>query len=415
MSGYVIIGNGIAAAGTIEGIRSADEKTPITVVSAEPHGVYCRPLISYYMAGKTKLENMPYRGADFYEKNGAALLSGVRATEIDPAAQTVLLSDGRTLPYDRLCLAAGSAPFVPPMDGLEDVKEKYTFMTLDDALGLEKALGADKRVLIVGAGLIGLKCAEGLYGRVGSITVCDLADRVLPSILDSACAGMMQAHLETHGVRFLLGDTAAKFEPNAAHMRSGRTEEFDILILAVGVRANTALLRDCGGEVNRGVLVDECMRTSVKNIYAAGDCTEGMDVSLGSRRVLAILPNAYMQGHCAGVNMAGGEAVFDNAIPMNAIGFFGLHALSAGTAFSPEEGGECYEERTDRTLRRLFTRNGLLTGFMLIGDTQRAGIYTSLIRDRVPLDTINFELLKKAATTAALPAEARRKRFGGAV
>ena len=93
----------------------------------------------------------------------------------------------------------------------------------------------------------------------------------------------------------------------------------------------------------------------------------------------------------------------------------GLHALSAGTAFSPEEGGECYEERTDRTLRRLFTRNGLLTGFMLIGDTQRAGIYTSLIRDRVPLDTINFELLKKAATTAALPAEARRKRFGGAV
>ena len=415
MSGFVIIGNGIASAGTIEGIRSVDKKTPITIVSAETHDVYCRPLISYYIAGKTKLENMPYRDADFYEQNGATLLHGVRAVKVDPEAQTVLLNDGRSLSYDRLCLAAGSSPFVPPMGGLECVKEKHTFMTLDDALDLEKVLRPDKRVLIVGAGLIGLKCAEGLFGRVGSITVCDLADRILPSILDTACAGMMQAHLEAHGIHFLLGDTVTQFDPSIAHMRSGKTVEFDILILAVGVRANTALVRDCGGETNRGVLVDERMHTSLKNIYAAGDCTEGMDISLGKQRVLAILPNAYMQGHCAGINMAGGDAVFDNAIPMNAIGFFGLHALSAGTAFSPEEGGECYEERTDQTLRRLFTRNHLLTGFMLIGDTQRAGIYTSLIRDRVPLDTINFELLKKAATTAAFPAEARRKRFGGAV
>ena len=92
-----------------------------------------------------------------------------------------------------------------------------------------------------------------------------------------------------------------------------------------------------------------------------------------------------------------------------------LAGLGERPAFSPEDGGECYEERTDQTLRRLFTKDGLLTGFMLIGDTQRAGIYTSLIRDRVPLDTINFELLRKTATTAALPAEARRKRFGGAV
>ncbi len=415
MSGYVIIGNGVAAAGCIEGIRSADEKTPITVISAEPHGVYCRPLISYYLAGKTKRENMPYRAADFYEKNGAELLSGVRATKIDPEAQTVILDDGRSISYDRLCLAAGSSPFIPPMAGLEDVEEKFSFMTLDDALGLEKALGPDKRVLIVGAGLIGLKCAEGLHGRVGSITVCDLAGRVMPSILDSACAGMMQAHLEEKGIRFLLGDTAARFEKNTAFMRSGKTVEFDILVLAVGVRANTSLLRDCGADVNRGVLVDERMQTSVNNVYAAGDCTEGMDISLGQRRVLAILPNAYMQGRTAGINMAGGDAVFDNAIPMNAIGLLGLHALSAGTAFSPEDGGECYEERTDQTLRRLFTKDGRLTGFMLIGDTQRAGIYTSLIRDRVPLDTINFELLRKTATTAALPAEARRKRFGGAV
>ena len=157
------------------------------------------------------------------------------------------------------------------------------------------------------------------------------------------------------------------------------------------------------------------MQTSLPDIYAAGDCAEGMDISLGQRRVLAILPNAYMQGFTAGVNMAGGDRVFDNAIPMNAIGFFGLHALSAGTAFAPEDGGECFEERSERGLRRLFTKDGLLTGFMLIGDTARAGIYTALIRERTPLDSINFELLRTAATTAAFPAQQRAKKFGGAV
>ncbi len=415
MKHYLIIGNGIAAAGCIEGIRSVDPDGAVTVVSKEPHGVYCRPLISYYLEGKAKLENLPYRSADFYGSMGAALLKGKSVQAIDPAAHTAALDDGSTLSYDRACFAAGSSPFVPPIPGLDKVKQKYTFMTLDDALALEQALRPDSRVLIIGAGLIGLKCAEGIRDRVAEITVCDLADRVLPSILDQTCAKMVQDHLEAHGLRFLLGDTAAALEENRAHMRSGKTVEFDVLVLAVGVRANTSLLRDAGGEVNRGVVTDAHMRSSLPDIYAAGDCTEGMDISLGQRRVLAILPNAYMQGFTAGVNMAGGDRVFDNAIPMHAIGFFGLHALSAGTAFAPGDGGECFEQRSERGLRRLFTKDGLLTGFMLIGDTARAGIYTALIRERTPLDSINFELLRTAATTAAFPAQQRAKKFGGAV
>ena len=415
MKHYLIIGNGIAAAGCIEGIRSVDPDGAVTVASKEPHEVYCRPLISYYLEGKAKLENLPYRSADFYGSMGAALLKGKSVQAIDPAAHTAALDDGSTLSYDRACFAAGSSPFVPPIPGLDKVKQKYTFMTLDDALALEQALRPDSRVLIIGAGLIGLKCAEGIRDRVAEITVCDLADRVLPSILDQTCAKMVQDHLEAHGLRFLLGDTAAALEENSAHMRSGKTVEFDVLVLAVGVRANTSLLRDAGGEVNRGVVTDAHMRSSLPDIYAAGDCTEGMDISLGQRRVLAILPNAYMQGFTAGVNMAGGDRVFDNAIPMNAIGFFGLHALSAGTAFAPGDGGECFEQRSERGLRRMFTKDGLLTGFMLIGDTARAGIYTALIRERTPLDSINFELLRTAATTAAFPAQQRAKKFGGAV
>ena len=415
MAEYIIIGNGVAAVGCIEGIRSVDKTSPLTVVSEEPYPVYGRPLISYYLEKKTTLDKMNYRKPDFYSSNGCRVLYEKKAVKIDKNGKTVLLDDGTALPYTSVCVATGSAPFIPPIKGLETVQNKFSFMTLNDALSLEKVLTKDSRVLIVGAGLIGLKCAEGISGRVGSITVCDLATRVLSSILDEECAALMQARLEENGIKFMLGDTATEFNGNKATMKSGATVEFDILVMAVGVRANTTLIGELGGEVNRGIIVDERMKTSFSDIYAAGDCTEGMDISLGDRRVLAILPNAYMQGHTAGVNMAGGKELFDKAIPMNSIGFFGLHTITAGTYFGTDKGGEMYEEKSNSTLKRLFTKDGVLTGFILIGQVERAGIYTSLIRERVPLDTINFDVLKKNPTLFAYSQNQRRKMLGGVV
>lgn len=414
MAEYVIIGNGVAAVGCIEGIRSVDKVSPITVVSEEPHPVYGRPLISYYLEGKTTLDKMNYRPSDFYEAQGCQVLYGKRAVHISRENKQVLLDDGTPLPYTSVCIATGSSPFVPAIQGLETVKNCFTFMTLEDTLALEKVLTKDSRVLIVGAGLIGLKCAEGIHGRVGQITVCDLAPRVLSSILDEECAALMQARLEAQGIQFLLGDTATELREGQALMQSGATIDFDILVMAVGVRANTSLLKELGGAVDRGILVDPTMKTSLPDLYAAGDCTQGMDISLGASRVLAILPNAYMQGHTAGVNMAGGTACFDKAIPMNSIGFFGLHAITAGSYFDEAQGGELYEEKGEGTLKRLFTKDGVLTGYILIGQVERAGIYTSLIRERVPLDSLNFELLKKAPTLFAYSQEKRKTMLGGA-
>ena len=316
MKRYVIVGNGAAAVGCIEGIRACDADGAITVISEEKHPVYGRPLISYYLEGKTTLDKMNYRPADFYKTNGCRLIYG-RAASVDPEKKTVSLDGGEALPYDELCVATGSCPFVPPFEGLDTVEKKFSFMTLDDALALEKELDKDTRVLIVGAGLIGLKCAEGIKERVGHITVCDLADRVLSSILDADCAVVVQKHLEDNGIEFLLGDTAVKFDHNTATMKSGKTVDFDLLVLAVGVRANTDLVKGAGGKVNRGIAVDEKMQTSVPGIYAAGDCAEGYDASIGQNRVIAILLNAYLQGHAAGINMAGGDVACTNAIPMN--------------------------------------------------------------------------------------------------
>ena len=427
MEQYIIIGNGVATVGCIEGIRSVDKESPITVVSGENHKVYGRPLISYYLEGKTDLEKMKYRPDDFYDKNGVTLLLGKKAVAVSPSnlagnaddsADTsvgnvnpvtsgiVTLDDGTKLPYTKLCVATGSSPFVPPFENLESVKEKYSFMTLDDSLALEKALFPEAKVLIVGAGLIGLKCAEGILDRVASVTICDLADRVLSSILDTECAALMQRHLEKNGMTFLLGDSVARFETNKAFMKSGKEVDFDVLVLAVGVRANIGLVKDAGGETDRGIVVDEDMSTSLPGIYAAGDCAQGPDLSIGAKRVLAILPNAYMQGHTAGVNMAGGEATLKNAIPMNSIGFFGLHAMTAGSYE-----GELYEEKTEDSIKRLFTKDDVLKGYILIGRNERAGIYTSMIREKTPISSVNFDVLRKAATTVGFSKQTRKDKF----
>ena len=410
MKKYVIIGTGTAAVGCIEGIRSVDKTGEITVISAENHSVYSRPLISYYLEGKTDLKKMKYRGDGFYTENGCKVLYGKTAKSIDADKKAVVLDGGEEIKYDELCVAAGSRPFVPPFEGLDTVTQKFSFMTLDDATSLEKALTEDSRVLIVGAGLIGLKCAEGIAERVNEITVCDLAGRVLSSILDDDCAAIVQKHLEDNGLKFLLSDSVTKFEKNTAYMKSGKTVDFDILVLAVGVRANSEIIKEAGGEVNRGIIINTKMQTSLPHIYAAGDCAKGYDSSISANRVLAILPNAYMQGHTAGVNMAGGEAKFDNAVPMNSIGFFGYHIMTAGSY-----DGDMKEEKTDNFVKRFFIKDGLLRGFMLLGETERAGIYTSLIREKIPLDSIDLELAEKIASNLIFSQNVRRKRFGGVV
>ena len=415
MKEYVIIGNGVAAAACIEGIRSTDTTAPITVVSEENHAVYCRPLISYYLENKTDLQKMNYRRESFYADNGCKVLYGKKALSIDPDKKTVALDDGRELSYTKLCVATGSSPVVPPTEGLETVKEKYSFLTLDDALALEKAVDKTKTVLVVGAGLIGLKCAEGLKDRAKNIVVCDLAPRVLSSILDDECAAPVQKHAEKAGLTFLLGNTVSKFDGNTAYMKNGEKVDFDVLVLAVGVRANVGLVKAAGGEVGRGIYVDMAMKTTLKDVYAAGDCTESYDISFGGRRVLALLPNAYLQGRTAGVNMAGGKTAFENAVPMNSIGLFGLHMATAGSYFNKDMGGSSYEYKTETGVKRLYVKDGYLSGFILLGDVDGAGIYNSLVRNKIPLSEIDFEAVCKTPQLAAFSVNYRTKVLGGEV
>ena len=406
---YVIIGNSAAGIGGGEGIRQIDKDGDITVISSEGHHTYSRPLISYLLMGKATHEKMLYRNQDFYVKNNCKLLTNTLVTEIEQKKQEVVLSNGRRIIYDRLLVATGSSAFVPPFYGLETVTSKHTFMSLDDANNLAKAIDKKKKVLIIGAGLIGLKCAEGILDKVAEIKVIDMAPRILSSILNDEGAEIVQKHLEEKGIKFFLSNGVERFEKNKAVLKDGSTESFDILVLAVGVRPSTELLEGIV-EIKKGIVVDEKSKTTSTNIYAAGDCTQTTDVVSAKEKIMALLPNAYMQGETAGINMAGGEKTFDKAIAMNAIGFFGLHVISAGNYV-----GEVYKKNEPESYKLLFYSNNHLNGYIMIGDVDKAGIYTSLIREHTPLDGLDFSLICDKPSLMAFSKEDRLLKLGGRI
>lgn len=405
---YVIVGGGSAAVSAIESLRRFDAEGSLTLLSRENEFPYGRPLISYLLEGKTDEARMRLRPLDFFERHHVDARLGLAAARIDPEERMVEAEDGSRFPYDRLLVATGSRPFVPDIPGLSAIPY-HTFMTLDDARALREAVSPNSRVLILGAGLIGMKCLEGVRGLCGEATVVDLANRVLPSILDEEAAETVRRHVEKQGVRFVLGESVTRFSPGLATLSGGETIPFDVLVVAVGVRPETRLLCDAGLDAERGVSVDEKGETALPGVFAAGDCAKCRDLSTGETRVLALLPGATMQGETCGAAMAGGSAPERVYVPMNAMGLFGLHMMTAGVL-----AGENHIVREAGGYKRLTTQNDRLTGFILLGSSvERAGIYTALLRERTPLDSIDFQLMLKKPQLMAFSQKDRQMRMGG--
>ena len=407
---YVIIGGSAAAIGCIEGVRSVDKTGEIILITGETEWNYSRPLISYLLEGKTTRDKMWCRPDSFFTRNGVTVKAGVLATTLDAGDRTVRLSTGERLAYDRLLAVTGSRPFVPPIPGLETAERTFCFQTLSDASALAEALRPESRVLILGAGLTGVKCAEGIRGLCAQIAIADLAPRVLPAVLDDTAAAMVQARMEEKGVRFYLNDSAAAFRGNTARLQSGTELEFDVLVTAVGVRPNTQLVADAGGAVDRGILVDGRCATTLPDVYAAGDCAQGYDAVSGEKRMLPLWPNAVLQGETAGINMAGGRADYTQGIALNASGVFGLHMVTAGSYE-----GESFTVQRDGSYKRLVTADGVLKGVIMVGDVSRAGIYTDLIRKKKLLSEIDFDLIRESPQLMAFTQKDRRVQLGGEV
>ncbi|KJS87980.1 MAG: pyridine nucleotide-disulfide oxidoreductase [Peptococcaceae bacterium BICA1-8] len=413
---YVIIGNSAAAVGAVEGIRRVDKHNPITLISDEPYHTYSRPLISYLLAGKVTEEKMLYRGQDFYEKNNVTTLLGQKAIAIDTDSKAVKLENNKVIIYDKLLIATGGTPFIPPMDGLEK-KNVFTFIKMADVKAISDVVVAGNKAVIIGAGLIGLKAAEGLASLGVDVTIVELANRVLSAILDEEGADIVQKNLEKRGIKFELNTSVKAItggeEAQGVTLSNGKALPADLVVVAVGVRPNTEVVESSKITVNRGIVIDEKCQTSIENVYAAGDVAEGYDLIFAQNRVLPILPNAYCQGETAGLNMAGSESIFSGGFAMNSIGFYGLPMITAGIVKPEGDGYEVLVKMVpeQNLYKKIILKDNIVVGFIYLNEVDRAGIITGLIREKTNVSDFKQELLKDSFGYIDLPQKLRRSKL----
>jgi NAD(P)H-nitrite reductase large subunit len=397
---YVIIGNSVAAVGAIKGIRSVDTEGNITVISRERHTAYGRPLISYLLGGLITEKRMPYLPEDFYEKNKVNLLLSSEVTGVDTVKKVVKI--GReSLPFDKLLIATGGDPFIPPIQGMAGKEKVFTFTTWDDAAKLKGIAYDIERVVVIGGGLIGLKAAEGLDLLDKKVTIVELADRILSAAFDRFAGRIVARKMKANGIDVITEDTVVSIEGEGSAitgvtLKSGDFIPCDTVIVAIGVRPAASFLKGSGIEVNRGVVVDDAMQTSVPGIYAAGDVTEARDFFSGQKNPMPIWPDAYIQGDIAGVSMAGSTKQYEGGLAMNSVEFFKVPTISMGVTNPPPTGEfevHTYQDQESYLYRKIVLKEGRLAGVVLVGSVDRAGIFAGLIREKVDITPFMEKLL----------------------
>lgn len=395
---YVIIGASAAGLAAAETVRKYDSQGTVTVLTEEEYMPYSRPSISYYLKGKVKESNMALRKPAFYKEKKIDVITSSKVTSIDTDKKIVKVGR-KNYPYDKLCLCTGSKPFVPPMDNVEGKANALTFLDLKATKAVKTLANAKTRAVVIGAGLIGMKAAEGLVKICKSVDVVELAPRVLPSILDAKSAKQVKKHLENNGIRFHLENTVVNASSKgknitAVTLKDGKKLPCDLLILAVGVRPQTELAEKAKLEVNRGIVTDiQTMQTGNSDIYAAGDCCVSTDMLDGSKKIIALWPNAVQQGNVAGAQMAGADVTVGGTYSVNAIDFFGLRICTCGLI---NVQGEQYSDKIKQdgdVYKRLVFEDDKLVGYVLINSSINAGLYTNLISNKISLDTVQGDIM----------------------
>jgi len=421
---YLIVGNSIAGVSAVEAIRQVDREGSLLVVSDEEVLNYSRPLISYLLGGKVTEDRMAFRSPEFYHSHGVELILGKRAVGLDVQKRTVTLEDGEVLGFEKLLIATGGKPIVPPIEGLSEVREGvFTFTRLSDARAILDYLSREKveDAVVLGAGLIGLKATEGLVHRGLRVTIVELAPRILPNTLDRDASDILERALLGWGCRVIKEDTIVRVEAKdgaiqGVVLRSGQRIPTRLLILAIGVRPNLDLVENTPINCDRGIVVDERMQTNVAGIYAAGDVAQGKDFLTGQNSVLAIWPVAARQGKVAGWNMAGKESKYEGLFAMNSVELAGIPTISFGIT-NPPEGSE-YEvllkkDERNGLYRKVVLKGDRIVGAIFLGKIERAGIFTGLIRYGVNVSSFKDELLSDHFGFLVLPAEYRKHMVKG--
>ncbi|MGL4398125.1 MAG: NAD(P)/FAD-dependent oxidoreductase [Hyphomicrobium sp.] len=385
---HVIVGSGPAGVTAAETIRSLDKTADITLIGGEGEAPYSRMAIPYLLHGDIAEKGTYLRQtAGHYDALGIKYRNA-RIAGIDAKNRTLYTTDIEQIRYDRLLLATGAAPIIPRIEG-HDLPGVHTCWTLADAREIAKIVTKGAPVVLVGAGFIGSIVLEALHKTGCQLTVVEIAPRMVARMMDETAGGMLGRWCTEQGVRVLTNTKVERIWPGSwvggsklsVGLSNGEYIPAALVVLAAGVKSNTALLAGTGAKVNHGIVVNQFLETNVPNIYAAGDCCEGVDLSTGKPDMLAIQPVAVEHGRLAGLNMAGQKTAHRGSLNMNVLDTMGLISSSFGLWQGSPEGktASITDEKNWKYLKLNFLGDKLI-GAQCVGMTDHVGMLRGLIQ-----------------------------------
>ncbi|HBG93516.1 MAG: pyridine nucleotide-disulfide oxidoreductase [Nitrospirae bacterium GWF2_44_13] len=363
---YIIIGNGVAGTAAAINIRKIDHEGEITILSDEAYPFYSRIRLMEYISGDVDESSLVIYKDAWYKKNNIKLLLNTPVSEIDKNKKEVLTHSGHILKYDTLLIAAGGLSFVPPIPGSYK-KGVFTLRTLKDAIEIKKYAEHSNRVVLIGGGVLGLEAGNSLRKTGHSIFVVEFFPRLLPRQMDQEGADILKTQMEKMGFAFFLGaktrEIAGDDKVKSVALEDGTIIDCDMVLISAGVRPNIELANKLGIKCAKGLPVNERLETEIKDIYAAGDIAEHKGICYG------IWPAAEEQGKIAGINMAGGSAIYSGTVPSNILKIAGINLISAGD-IDPDKKCESIVQKDGESYiyKKLVIKDNSITGCILYGD-----------------------------------------------
>jgi len=389
---HVIIGAGPAGVVAAEHLRKYDPQGTVTLIGDEPEPPYSRMAIPYLLVDRIGEQGTYLRKHPSHFEGMGIELRRDRVAAVDTGAKSLKLDGGDRLPYDKLLIATGASPLVPRIPGI-DREGVHACWTLEDARKIATRARKGSSVVLIGAGFIGCIILEALAERGVKLTVVELEDRMVPRMLNDTAGGLLRQWCERRGVgvrvstRVQAIEGAAAGHPLSVLLDDGASLSADLVIRATGVRSNFGFLEGSGIRTDRGVIVDEYLRTSAGDIYAAGDVAESRDFSTGDYVVQAIQPTAVEQGRVAALNMARGNShAWQGALNMNVLDTLGLIS-SSFALWMGVDGGDSADDLDADGFRyvNLQFQDDVLVGATTLGMTDHVGVIRGLIQSRTRL------------------------------
>ncbi|WP_131110839.1 NAD(P)/FAD-dependent oxidoreductase [Sulfuricystis thermophila] len=393
---HIIIGNGPAGVVAAETLRRLQPQAEIALIGDEAEPPYARMAIPYLLQGDIDEHGTHLRKThDHFTTHGIHLIQG-RVSCIDSVVKQIQFASGERLHYDKLLIATGSHPLRPAIPGI-DLANVHTCWTLDDARAIAAKAQPGSRVVQLGAGFIGCIILEALASRGVKLTVVEMGDRMVPRMMTAKAGAMIKRWVESKGVAVHVNTAISAIEQDGDALcvklgAGGTALQADLVICAAGVRPNVDFLAGSGVEIGQGIRVDRGMRTSVPDIYAAGDVTEAPGFHSGLPQLNAIQPNAADQGRIAAINMAGGNAELQGSLAINVLDTLGLISTSFGHWQGKGDGVELVDEANFRYLSLQF-EDDVLIGATSIGWTDHVGALRGLIQTRTRLGAWKARLM----------------------